>query len=109
MRTQTRVRGLQDIKNEKECGTGSRVSILGKLAQLEREKERISQERSNWQEKIGLIDARLAQIEEVRKRLEPLLGEQQERPRRRTERGPRSRTSFGYDQAPLSEVVTIRY
>jgi hypothetical protein len=43
--------------------------MLNKLAQLQREKERISQERQNWQTKIDLINTRLAEIAEAEKTL----------------------------------------
>ena len=65
MRTQTRVKGLQDILADRRNGQESQLEILNRLALLQREKERITQERENWQKKVEIIDARLEKITEM--------------------------------------------
>lgn len=110
MRTKTRVariRGLQDILSERRDGQGNQLDILSKLVLMEREKERILQERGNWQKKIELIDARLAEIGETMRLLKPLvLVEESHLPGQRSDTG---------DWAPPLEedvaldTVTIHY
>lgn len=73
MRTHPRVRGLQDIMSSERNGPQNRLGIFNLLAQLHREKERITQEKQNWQNKIDSIDARLAQIETRETQLRQLL------------------------------------
>ncbi|MBI4530704.1 MAG: hypothetical protein HY709_04210 [Candidatus Latescibacteria bacterium] len=65
MRTQTRVKGLQNILADQRNGQQSQLELLNRLALLQREKERITQERENWQKKVEIIDARLEKITEM--------------------------------------------
>jgi len=84
------------------------VTIVNKLAQLERERDRISQERANWQEKIDLIDVRLTQIGEIQQRLQRLLA--------RPDLAPSVREIAADTPKPVEgrvvvseEVTTLRY
>jgi len=72
MRLQARVRGLQDIKTVTNSGQRQRLETLNELAQLQREKVRLEQEKENWQRKINLINTRLDQIAEPEKQLQRL-------------------------------------
>ena len=109
MRTQHRVKGLQDVANHGKGGRQTRMSIVSKLAQLEAEKERIAQERSNWQEKIALINARLAQIQDLEGRLRPLLVEGEQPADEPNGRRRRPGKITAHQEAPLEELTTIRY
>ena len=73
MRLQARVRGLQDVINTTQR---SQVGVLNELAHLQRERDRITQEKENWQKRIDLINARLEQIAEKGKWLQQLLVEE---------------------------------
>jgi len=64
MRLPARVRGLQDIKTVTNSGQRQRLETLNELAQLQREKVRLEQEKENWQKRIDSIDARLEQVAE---------------------------------------------
>ena len=109
MRTQHRIKGLQDVANHGKSGRQTQAGIISRLIQLEGEKERKAQERSNWQDKIGLIDARLAQIEDAEKRLRPLLTEKEQAAHHPDTPRKRSDKITAHQEAPLDEVTTIRY
>jgi len=64
MRLPARVRGLQDIKTVTNSGQRQRLETLNELAQLQREKVRLEQEKENWQKRIDRIDTRLEQVAE---------------------------------------------
>jgi len=49
------------------------VGVLNELAHLQRERDRITQEKENWQKRIDLINARLEQIAEKGKWLQQQL------------------------------------
>lgn len=73
MRIQTRVRGLQDILNDRRDGRHGKLEILNRLAVLQREKERITQEQEIWQRRVDLIDNRLEEIAGAVKHLHRLV------------------------------------
>lgn len=109
MRTQPRVRGLQDIVNSGDNKKQNRMGALNRLAQLQREKERIKQERSNWQEKIDLINARLEQIGEQEAQLKKWLVEEEDpAPDARGGRKGAGR-EIAHKEMPVDEVTVIRY
>lgn len=65
-----RARGLQSL-----MGTGCeersrRQEVLNRLNQLRWEKERLRQERRNWEQKLKVIDKRLAEIADAEAGLE---------------------------------------
>ena len=72
---QARVRGLQDIKTVTNSGQRKRLETLNELAQLQREKVRLEQEKKNWQKRIDSIEARLEQVAEKEKWLQQWLVE----------------------------------
>lgn len=112
MRTQVRVRGLQDIKTVMNQGRRSRLGILNELAQLQRAKVRMTQERENWQKKIDLIDANLEQIAERGKQLQQLLAEEDsaldDRDGRQERSGEGIVNQERAEEAPVNRM-TIRY
>ena len=57
--TRPRIKGLQDIRRSTQQ---SQLDVLNQLVQLQREKERITQEKQHWQAKVTRIDARLEEI-----------------------------------------------
>lgn len=113
MRTKTRVariRGLQDILSERRDGQGNQLDILNKLVLMEREKERILQERGNWQKKIELIDARLAEIGETMGLLKPLvLVEEGHQGHPSNQRSSKSDWVPSPDEDVALDTVTIQY
>ena len=109
MRTQHRVRGLQDVGNCEKSGSQSRASIISRLAQLEAEKERISQQKSNWDEKSALIGARLAHLEQEGRRIRQLLVEGEQPEDEPNGRRRQSSRIADLQEAPFDELTTIRY
>lgn len=71
------LRGLQEICTAIKSGRRSRPRtrdrISSELAHLKREKARLTAERGNWEKKVRLIDARLAQITTTEESLEAAL------------------------------------
>ena len=109
MQAQHRVRGLQDVMNQKRQ---SRLRALNELANLERERERITKERENWQKKIDRIDVRLVEIGEMEKTLQQSLVEEDRALEDRAGRKKRSRKVSASRKRPEGEPedeVTIRY
>lgn len=68
--TRPRIKGLQDVRRNAQP---SPLDMLNQLVQLQREKERITQEKQNWQAKITRIDARLEEIAAMEHKLQPCL------------------------------------
>jgi hypothetical protein len=90
----------------------SKLGVLNKLAQLQREKERITQEKQNWQTKVALIEARLAEIAAMEKKLQPFLsaedgaGEAQAEPQKKFREGSVHQESA---HAEAVNTMAIRY
>jgi uncharacterized protein (DUF3084 family) len=105
MRTLARVKGLQDVLNDESAPGRTRMSVLNRLSKLQREKDRISQERSNWQEKVDAIDARLAQIAELQNKLQPLLADA-ETPCKELHQPEHAAATA---EAPADELTVLRY
>ena len=109
MQTPPRVRGLQDIRHNTRQ---SRLGMLNNLAQLQREKERITQEKDNWQKKLALIEARLGQIAETENNLQQGLAAEDSASAARDEPQETSR-QVTVHQKRVNEVsvntVTLRY
>lgn len=120
MRVQTRPRGLlQGLKAlarprslQSRMGTAGdrrnvRQAVLNKLGQLHWEKERLTQERRNWQGKIGEIDARLEEIQGAETDLErQFLGQLTEAPKQRQ---AGDGTEGGAAQSGADAPVVLRY
>lgn len=104
-----RIRGLQDVMHTTER---SKLGVLNKLAQLQRDKERITQEKQNWQTKVALIDVRLEEIAALEKKLQLFLaaedgaGEARAEPQEKFRKGsvPQERA-----HAEAVHTMAIRY
>lgn len=104
-----RIRGLQDVMHTTER---SKLGVLNKLAQLQRDKERITQEKQNWQNKIALIDGRLEELATLEKNLYAALAADDRAGEDRTAPQEPSRAgSVHRERAPAEAVHTmaIRY
>ena len=111
-RARSRVRGLQDIMSRESHKSQNRLVMINELAQIQREKERITQERQNWQNKIDFIDARLAQIETKEAQFHQLLvDEDKARDDQAVRQQSRRKAPGDHTTAPEDSVakVTIRY
>jgi hypothetical protein len=90
----------------------SKLGVLNKLAQLQREKERITQVKQNWQTQAALIEARLEEIAALEKTLQPFLavedgaGEARAEPQEKFREGsaPQERS-----HAEAANTMTMRY
>jgi len=104
-----RIRGLQDVMHTTER---SKLGVLNKLAQLQREKERITQEKQNWQTKVALIDVRLEEIAAMEKKLQPFLTAEGGAGEARAEPQKKFRAGSVHQERAHAEAVdtmTMRY
>jgi len=67
------LRGLRDVRTAMKTGQRSRSrsqdGVLSELAHLEREKVRLKLEKGNWDNRLRLIEDRLAEIAQIEKSL----------------------------------------
>ena len=114
MRIQARVRGLQDIKTVTNSGQRKRLETFNELAQLQREKVRMEQEKENWQKRIDSLNARLEQVAEKEKWLQQsLVEEERALDEQEASRQERSGAAIMHAQRASAEgpvhQMTIRY
>lgn len=86
--------------------------MLNKLAQLQREKERITQEKQNWQTKVALIDVRLAELAALEKKLQLFLAVEDDASEARAEPQEKFRKESVHRESAHAEAVhtmAIRY
>lgn len=107
--TRPRIRSLQDVRR---ATRQSALDVLNQLVQLQREKERITQEKQNWQAKLTLIEARLEAIAAAENKLQSYLAVAEGAGEAHAASREKSRgVSVPQQSAPAEAVhtVTLRY
>ena len=107
--TRPRIRSLQDVRR---ATRQSPLDVLNQLVQLQREKERLTQEKQNWQTKLTLIETRLEEIVAEEKKLQSSLAVDEGAGAAPATSGEKSRgASVPQQRAPAEAVntVTLRY
>jgi hypothetical protein len=83
----------------------SKLGVLNKLAQLQRDKERITQEKQNWQNKIALIDGRLEELATLEKNLYAALAADESTDEARAETQKTARQGSVHQERSHAEAV----
>ena len=107
--TRARIRSLQDVRR---ATRQIPLDVLNQLVQLQREKERITQEQQHWQAKLRLIEARLEEIAAEEQKLQAYLAIEEAAGAAHAASGEKSRgASVPQQNAPAEAVdtVTLRY